>query len=149
MHLHTPDPSQEGNAVVQKTKNMKKYIIIVMLLGSIITKAQTTDKPSMLEYLSNVVLFNPTFIHIHETEGKMTHDIMVSGRWKFEIEFKNRKQEAIFTVFDDQNKLLFEIKEDAEKPATIIDLSNYGPGIYTIQRKAKNKVFVFEVERMM
>ena len=128
---------------------MKKYLLAIFILGSFITKAQTKDKPSMLEYLSNVVLFNPTFIHMHEKEGKMTHDIMVSGRWKYEIEFKNRKQEAIFTVFDDQNKLLFEIKEDAEKPATIIDLSNYGPGIYTIQRKAKNKVFVFEVERMM
>ena len=128
---------------------MKNYILALLLLGSFITKAQNTETPSMLEYLSNVVLFNPTFIHMHEKEGKMTHDIMVSGRWKYEIEFKNRKQEAIFTVFDDQNKLLFEIKEDAEKPATIIDLSNYGPGIYTIQRKAKNKVFVFEVERMM
>jgi hypothetical protein len=128
---------------------MKKYILAIFILSSIITKAQTIDKPSMLEYLSNVVLFNPTFIHMHETEGKMTHDIIVSGRWKYEIEFKNRKQEAVFSVFDDQNNLLFEIKEDAEKPATIIDLSNYGPGIYTIQRKAKNKVFVFEVERMM
>jgi hypothetical protein len=128
---------------------MKKYILAIIILCSIITKAQTTDKPSMLEYLSNVVLFNPSFIHIHETEGKMTHDIMVSGRWKYEIEFKNRKQEAVFSVFDDQNNLLLEMKEDDEKPATIIDLSNYGPGIYTIQRKAKNKVFVFEVERMM
>lgn len=126
---------------------MKKYILVLLLLGSIITKAQTTDKPSMLEYLSNVVLFNPTFIHIHETEGKMTHDIMVSGRWKYEIEFKNRKNEAVFNVFDDENNLLLEIKEDAEKPSTIIDLSNYGPGIYTIQRKVNNKVF--EVERMM
>ncbi len=135
------------NDVLIKMK-MKKYILALLLLSSI-TKAQGTDKPSMLEYLSNVVLFNPTFIHIHETEGKMTHDIMVSGRWKYEIEFKNRKQEAVFMVFDDQNKLLFEIKEDAEKPATIIDLSNYGPGIYTIQRKANNKVFVFEVERLM
>jgi predicted sugar kinase len=128
---------------------MKKYILALLLLGSMVLKAQTTDKPSMVEYLSNVVLFNPTFIHIHETEGKMTHDIMVSGRWKYEIEFKNRKQEAVFSVFDDQNNLLFEVKEDAEKPATIIDLSSYGPGIYTIQRKAKNKVFVFEVERLM
>ena len=128
---------------------MKKYILAIIILSSIITKAQTTDKPSMLEYLSNVVLFNPTFIHVHETEGKMTHDIMVSGRWKYEIEFKNRKQEAIFSVFDEQNNLLLEMKEDTEKPATIIDLSNYGPGIYTIQRKAKDKVFVFEVERMM
>ena len=128
---------------------MKKYIIALLLLVSTITKAQTTDKPSMLEYLSNVVLFNPTFIHIHETEGKMTHDIMVSGRWKYEIEFKNRKQEAVFMVFDDKNNLLFEIKEDAEKPATIIDLSNYGPGLYTIQRKANNKIFIFEVERLM
>jgi hypothetical protein len=128
---------------------MKKYILAIFILSSIITKAQTTDKPSMLEYLSNLVLFNPTFIHMHETEGKMTHDIIVSGRWKYEIEFKNRKQEAVFSVFDDQNNLLLEMKEDAEKPATIIDLSNYGPGIYTIQRKAKNKVFVFEVERMM
>ena len=124
-------------------------VVLITLLPSINTKAQTTDKPSMLEYLSNVVLFNPTFIRIHETEGKMTHDIMVSGRWKYEIEFKNRKQDAVFTVFDDQNKLLFEIKEDAEKASTIIDLSNYGPGIYTIQRKANNKVFVFEVERLM
>jgi hypothetical protein len=128
---------------------MKNYILALLLLGSFITKAQTTDKPSMLEYLSNVVLFNPTFIHIHETEGKMTHDIMVSGRWKYEIEFKNRKQDAVFMVFDDQNNLLFEIKEQADKPATIIDLSNYGPGIYSIQRKANNKVFVFEVERLM
>jgi hypothetical protein len=128
---------------------MKKYILAIFILSSIITKAQTTDKPSMLEYLSNLVLFNPTFIHMHETEGKMTHDIIVSGRWKYEIEFKNRKQEAVFSVFDDQNNLLLEMKEDAEKPSTIIDLSNYGPGIYTIQRKAKNKVFVFEVERMM
>ncbi len=136
------------NDVLIKMK-MKKYILALLLLSSSITKAQGTDKPSMLEYLSNVVLFNPTFIHIHETEGKMTHDIMVSGRWKYEIEFKNRKQEAVFMVFDDQNKLLFEIKEDAEKPATIIDLSNYGPGIYTIQCKANNKVFVFEVERLM
>jgi len=128
---------------------MKKYILAIFILSSIITKAQTTDKPSMLEYLSNVVLFNPTFIHIHETEGKMTHDIMVSGRWKYEIEFKNRKQEAVFYVFDDQNKLLFEIKEETDKAATIIDLSNYGPGIYTIQRKAKDKIFVFEVERLM
>ena len=122
---------------------MKKYIIALLLLVSTITKAQTTDKPSMLEYLSNVVLFNPTFIHIHETEGKMTHDIMVSGRSKYEVEFKNRNQEAVFMVFDDQNKLLFEVKEHGEKPATIIDLSNYGPGIYTIQRKANDKVFVF------
>jgi hypothetical protein len=120
-----------------------------MLFVNINTKAQNTDKPSMLEYLSNVVLFNPTFIHIHETEGKMTHDIMVSGRWKYEIEFKNRKQDAVFFVFDDQNKLLFEIKEQADKPATIIDLSNYSPGIYTIQRKVNNKVYVFEVERLM
>jgi predicted sugar kinase len=74
---------------------------------------------------------------------------MVSGRWKYEIEFKNRKQDAVFSVFDDQNNLLFELKENAEKPATIIDLSSYGPGIYTIQRKANNKVFVFEVERLM
>ncbi len=50
-------------------------------------------------------------------------------------------------MFDDENNLLLEIKEDAEKPSTIIDLSNYGPGIYTIQRKVNNKVF--EVERMM
>jgi hypothetical protein len=128
---------------------MKKYILALLLLGSIVAKAQTTDKPSMLEYLSNVVLFNPTFIHIHETEGKMTHDIMVSGRWKYEVEFKNRKQDAVFSVFDDQNNLLFEVKEASDKPATIIDLSNYGPGIYTIQRKANNKVFMFEVERMM
>lgn len=132
---------------ILKIIKMKKYILVLLLLGSIITKAQTTDKPSMLEYLSNVVLFNPTFIHIHETEGKMTHDIMVSGRWKYEIEFKNRKNEAVFNVFDDENNLLLEIKEDAEKPSTIIDLSNYGPGIYTIQRKVNNKVF--EVERMM
>jgi hypothetical protein len=128
---------------------MKKYILAIFILSSIITKAQTTDKPSMLEYSSNVVLFNPTFIHMHETEGKMTHDIIVSGRWKYEIEFKNRKQEAVFSVFDDQNKLLFEIKEELDKIATIIDLSNYGPGLYTIQRKAKNKIFVFEVERLM
>jgi hypothetical protein len=128
---------------------MKNYILALLLLGSFITKAQNTEKPSMLEYLSNVVLFNPTFIHIHETEGKMTHDIMVSSRWKYEIEFKNRKQEAVFSIFDDQNKLLLEVKEDADKPATIIDLSSYGPGIYTIQRKANNKVFVFEVERLM
>jgi hypothetical protein len=125
------------------------FVVLLMFFVNINTKAQTTDKPSMLEYLSNVVLFNPTFIHMHETEGKMTHDIMVSGRWKYEIEFKNRKQDAVFTVFDDQNNLLFELKEEADKPATIIDLSNYGPGIYTIQRKANNKVFVFEVERMM
>jgi hypothetical protein len=136
------------NDVLIKMK-MKKYILALLLLSSFITKAQTTEKPSMLEYLSNVVLFNSTFIHIHETEGKMTHDIMVSGRWKYEVEFKNRKQDAVFSVFDDQNKLLFEIKEEADKPATIIDLSNYGPGLYTIQRKAKNKVFVFEVKRMM
>jgi predicted sugar kinase len=103
----------------------------------------------MLEYLSNVLFFNPTFIHLQESEGKMTNDILVSGRWKYEIEFKNRKQEAVFSVFDDQNNLLFEVKEDAEKPATIIDLSSYGPGIYTIQRKANNKVYVFEAERMM
>ena len=128
---------------------MKKYIIALLLLGSTITKAQTTETPSMLEYLSNVVLFNPTFIHMHETEGKMTHDIIVSGRWKYEIEFKNRKQDAVFSVFDDQNNLLFEVEEDADKPSSVIDLSNYGPGIYTIKRKAKNKVFVFEVERMM
>ena len=130
---------------------LKRGIIVVllMLLAGIKLQAQSTDKPSMLEYLSNVVLFNPTFIHMHETEGKMTHDIMVSGRWKYEVEFKNRKQDAVFSVFDDQNKLLFEKKEEADKPATIIDLSNYGPGIYTIQRKANNKVFVFEVERMM
>lgn len=124
-------------------------VVLMMILPSVKSLAQTTEKPSMVEYLSNVVLFNPTFIHIHETEGKMTHDIMVSGRWKYEIEFKNRKQDAVFAVFDDQNKLLFEIKEDAQKPATIIDLSNYGPGIYTIQRKANYKVFVFEVERLM
>jgi hypothetical protein len=130
---------------------LKRGIIVVllMLLAGIKSKAQTTETPSILEYLSNVVLFNPTFIHMHETEGKMTHDIMVSGRWKYEVEFKNRKQDAVFSVFDDQNKLLFEKKEEADKPATIIDLSNYGPGIYTIQRKANNKVFVFEVERMM
>ncbi len=124
-------------------------VVLLMLLPSIKLQAQSTDKPSMLEYLSNVVLFNPTFIHIHETEGKMTHDIMVSGRWKYEIEFKNRKQDAIFSVFDDQNNLLLEIKEDPEKPATIIDLSNYSPGLYTIHRKANNKVFVFEVQRLM
>jgi hypothetical protein len=125
------------------------FVVLLMFFVNINIKAQSTDKPSMLEYLSNVVLFNPTFIHVHETEGKMTHDIMVSGRCKYEIEFKNRKQEAVFSVFDDQNNLLFEVKEDADKPATIIDLSSYGPGIYTIQRKANNKVFVFEVERLM
>jgi len=125
------------------------FLVLLMFFANINIKAQTTAKPSMVEYLSNVVLFNPTFIHIHETEGKMTHDIMVSGRWKYEIEFKNRKQDAVFSVFDDQNNLLFEVKEDAEKPATIIDLSNYGPGLYTIQRTANNKVFVFEVERLM
>lgn len=139
------------NTALPKILGIKFGIILVLLMfcANIYTKAQTTDKPSMLEYISNVVLFNPTFIHIHEAEGKMTHDILVGGRWKYEIEFKNRKQEAIFSVFDDQNNLLFEMIEDAEKPATIIDLSNYGPGIYTIQRKAKNKVFVFEVVRMM
>jgi hypothetical protein len=125
------------------------FVVLLMFFVNINSKAQTTDKPSMLEYLSNVVLFNPTFIHIHETEGKMTHDIMVSGRWKYEIEFKNRKQNAVFSVFDDQNKLLFEIKEEFDKAATVIDFSGYGPGLYTIQCKANNKVFVFEVERMM
>lgn len=128
---------------------MKNYILALLLLGSFITKAQTTDKPSMLEYLSNVVLFNPTFIHIHETEGKMTHDIMVSGRWKYEIEFKNRKQDAVFTILDFDKKVLFEIKENPEKPATVIDLSSLTPGIYYIQRKAKDKVFTFKVERLM
>ncbi len=128
---------------------MKNYILALLLLGSFITKAQSTETPSMLEYMSNVVLFNPTFIHIHETEGKMTHDIMVSGRWKYEIEFKNRKQEAVFTVLDFDKKVLFEVKEDPEKPATVIDLSSFTPGIYYIQRKANNKVFVFEVEKMM
>ena len=128
---------------------MKKYILAILILSSTIIKAQTTDKPSMLEYLSNVVVFNPTFIHIHEAEGKMTHDIMVSGRWKFEVEFKNKKQEAVFSVFDDQHNLLFELKEDAEKAATIIDLNTYGPGLYTIERNVNNKVFVFEVERLM
>jgi hypothetical protein len=124
-------------------------LVLLMLFVNINTKAQTTDKPSMLEYLSNVVLFNPTFIHIHETEGKMTHDIIVSGRWKYEIEFKNRKQDAVFSVFDFDKKALFEVKEDPDKPATIIDLSSFTPGIYYIQRKVNNKVFVFEVERMM
>lgn len=130
---------------------LKRGILVVLLMFclNINAKAQPTETPSMLEYLSNVVLFNPTFVRIHEADKKFTHDIMVSGRWKYEIEFKNRKQEAVFTVFDDQNNLLFELKEEADKPATIIDLSNYGPGIYTIQRKANNKVFVFEVERLM
>lgn len=128
---------------------MKNYILALLLLGSFITKAQNTETPSMLEYLSNVVLFNATFIHIHETEGKMTHDIMVSGRWKYEIEFKNRKQEAVFTVLDFDKKVLFEVKEDPEKPATVIDLSTLTPGIYYIQLKANNKVFEFEVERLM
>jgi len=128
---------------------MKKYILVALLLTSLISQAQTTEKPSMVEYLSNVVLFNPTFVRIHETEGNMTHDIMVSGRWKYEVEFKNRKQEAVFTVLDFNKNVLFEIKEDLEKPATVIDLTALTPGIYFIQRKAKDKIYTFEVERMM
>lgn len=139
------------NTALTKIIRSKFEIVLILLMfhSHIYSKAQTTDNPSALEYSSNVVLFNPTFIHIHETKGKMSHDIMASGRWKYEIEFKNRKQDAVFTVFDDQNNVLFEIKEEADKAATVIDLSNFGPGIYTIQRKANNKVFVFEVERMM
>ena len=128
---------------------MKKYILVALLLASLITQAQTTEKPSMLEYLSNVVLFNPTFVRIHETEGNMTHDIMVSGRWKYEVEFKNRKQDAIFTVLDDESKVLLEVKEEVNKAATVIDLASLSPGIYTIQRKVKDKIYSFEVVRMM
>lgn len=119
------------------------------MLTSVSLHAQTKESASPAEYLSNVVLFNPTFMHMHETGGTMSHDIMASGRWTYEIEFKNRKQDAVFTVLDDHNKVLFEVKEQAGKVATIIDFSNLSPGIYTIQRKANNKVFVFEVERLM
>ena len=128
---------------------MKKLIAALFVFTSISLQAQTKGSASPVEYLSNVVLFNPTFIHIHETEDKMTHDIMVSGRWKYEIEFKNRKQEAVFTVFDYDKKVFFEVKEDPDKPATVIDLSSFTPGIYYIQRKANDKVFIFEVERLM
>lgn len=128
---------------------LERGILVVLLMFCVNIKAQTTETPSMLEYLSNVVLFNPTFIHIHETDKKFTHDIMVSGRWQYEIEFKNRNQEATFLILDDQKKWLFEVKEEAGKPSTIINLSNYTPGLYYIQRKANNKVFEFEVERLM
>jgi len=120
-----------------------------LLLTSNFLQAQTTEKPSLLEFLSNVVLFNNTFINIHETEDKMTHDIMVSGRWKYEIKFKNRKQDAVFIVLDYNKNVLFEVKEDPEKPATVIDLTALTPGIYFIQRKAKDKIYTFEVERMV
>jgi len=128
---------------------MKKLIAALLVFTSISLHAQTKESASPVEYLSNVVLFNPTFMHMHETGGNMSHDIMASGRWTYEIEFKNRKQDAVFTVLDDQNKVIFEVKEQADKAATIIDLSNFPPGLYTIQRKANNKVFVFEVERLM
>ena len=119
-----------------------------MLLCAANIQAQTNEKPSMLEYLSNVVLFNPSFNHIHESENKMTHDILASGRWKYEIEFKNRKQDAVFTLLDADKKVLLEQKENPEQPATIIDMSSYPPGLYTIQRKVKDKGYSFEVERL-
>ena len=128
---------------------MKKYFLFALLFASIVTQAQTNEKPSMLEYLSNVVLFNPTYVRIHETGGNMTHDIMVSGRWKYEVEFKNRKQDAIFIVLDDENKVVLEVKEEVDKAATVIDLTGFSPGIYTIQRKVNGKIYSFEVVRMM
>ena len=129
-----------------------------MLLCAANIQAQTNEKPSMLEYLSNVVLFNPSYVHVHEVgeiAGQarndafpMTHDILASGRWKYEIEFKNRKQDAVFTLLDADKKVLLEQKENPEQPATIIDMSSYPPGLYTIQRKVKDKGYSFEVERL-
>jgi hypothetical protein len=128
---------------------MKKYVVILLLLSSQLIQAQTAEKPSMLEYLSNVVMFNPSFVQIHETEDKMTHDIMVTGHWKYEIEFKNRKQQAIYSVLNDEKKVLFEISEEADKAATVIDLASLAPGIYYIQKKAATKQFIFEVHKLM
>ena len=128
---------------------MKKYILILVLLSTQLLQAQNANKPSMLEFLSNVVLFNPSFVHIHETENNLTHDILVTSRWKYEIEFKNRNRADVFTIKDDTKKVLFEQKETPNSPATVIDLTTLAPGIYTIERKTKEAVFVFEVEKLL
>ncbi len=126
---------------------MKKYILIFsVFLGALTANAQQ-EKPSMVEFLSNVVLFNPTYIHMHETDNKLTHDIMVSGRLNYEIQFMNRQREDVFKVFDDEQNLLFEVKEDVAKPATLINLGALSPGKYSIQRNVGNKVYSFEVEK--
>ena len=36
---------------------------------------------------------------------------MVSGRWKYEVEFKIRKQDAVFIVLYYNKNILFEVKK--------------------------------------